>query len=415
MESDKFKGGPHQTIHIVGAGVSGLYCADQLLNSGFSVKLYDHQSGPGKKFLVAGNGGLNLTHSENLSDFCKRYGKHEDFFKRALKVFSPEDLRNWCHELGVETFVGTSGRVFPTKLKAAEILLTLRKKLESHPQFSFHLKNKFLGIKKDPNKDGHYFLELEGPQGIFKEEAHTIIFALGGGSWAKTGSDGLWVNAFTKFGLDIEPLKAMNCGFETEWSSHFTTKVERLPLKNISLQFKEKTLRTEVMVTHYGIEGTGIYALSHDIALEIENVGEATLIIDLKPDLSLDQILEKISQKKPKESLNNLFRKSFGLEKDILSFLREFVSSAEINNGQALGEKLKRVEIKLKRARPIDEAISTSGGIRLEDLTEALESKQHKNIFFAGEMLDFEAPTGGYLIQGAISSGHVICQEILKR
>lgn len=416
MDLDKTKGDVHDCVHIVGAGVSGLFCANELLNAGLSVKLYDHQGGPGKKFLVAGNGGLNLTHSEELNVFCTRYGKHENFFKEALKKFSPSDLRDWCQGLGVETFVGSSGRVFPTKLKAAEILLTLRKKLEASPNFEFYLKHKFLDLEVKQNS---YIAKFNGPDGEVsvevdpKSKGNRLIFALGGGSWAKTGSDGLWIDTFKKLGFDIASLTPMNCGFESRWSNHFTSKVERLALKNIELGFKNHKLRTEVMITNYGIEGTGVYALSHDIALEIQKKGFAEISIDLKPEWSIEKILDKVRGKKSKESLNNFFRKNLALDKDTLVLLREFVDKDQVNDLEALALKIKSLKVTLNKSRPIDEAISTSGGIRLEELTRSLESKSYPGLFFAGEMLDFEAPTGGYLIQAAMSTAFIVCQEII--
>ncbi len=405
--------GPN-TVHIIGAGVAGLFCADLLLGSGHIVHLYDHQSGPGKKFLVAGNGGLNLTHSEDLDTFVTRYGKNDAFFRKALGLFSPTDLRDWCQGLGVETFVGTSGRVFPTKLKAAEILLTLRKRLEDNPKFHFHLKNKLTNIKRK-NTSNELVLEFEGPQGYYHIEPQKVIFALGGGSWKKTGSDGLWVEIFKELGIEVVPLLPMNCGFTSSWSSFFKEKVERLPLKNVELKFQGVTQRTEVMVTDYGIEGTGVYAISNLIRDEILKQGKASLYLDLKPDLSPSELEEKARKSlKKKDSVNNTLRKAFGLNKDTITFLREFISQDEMNSLSAFIPLLKEIEVILTGVRLMDEAISTSGGIPFDSLCESLESLDYPGVFFVGEMLDFEAPTGGYLIQGAMSSAYVACHKIMN-
>lgn len=400
-----------EVIHVVGAGVAGLFCADQLIKAGHKVILYDHETGPGKKFLVAGNGGLNLTHSEEIEQFCPRYGVHEKFFRHALDKFSPTDLRDWCLEMGVDTFVGTSGRVFPTKLKAAEILLTLRKRLEVSENFNFQLKTRFLSLDVDKKQK---VLTFEGPEGRFEVTAEKVIFALGGGSWAKTGSDGKWVNSFKSINLNVAPLMAMNCGFKTNWSNHFKGKVERLPLKNVSLKFKDKELRTEVMVTDYGIEGTGIYALSNLIRDEILLNNKATITIDLRPDIAPENIEEKISTKRPKESVANFLRKAFGLSSDAVLLLREFVPSEKMNCPIELTKIMKNMRVELTGVQPIDEAISTSGGVCFDQLNEHLEHKSYSGLFFVGEMLDFEAPTGGYLIQAAISTAYLACQKIIN-
>ncbi|CAN0099428.1 unnamed protein product, partial [Chrysoparadoxa australica] len=354
------------------------------------VHLYDHESGPGKKFLVAGNGGLNLTHSENLEDFSKRYNKDETFFFNAMKEFGPEDLRTWCHELGVETFIGTSGRVFPKKLKAAEILLTLRKKLEENPDFQLHLKHKLINLSKDKT------LFFAGPNGSLEVKASAVILALGGGSWAKTGSDGKWISLMEKLGIRTAPLLPMNCGFISSWSKFFQENVERLPLKNVVLKFGDRVIKTEIMITPYGIEGTGVYALSAEIRNKILNEGKATLHLDLKPDWSHEKVVEKIGTKKSKDSLSNFFRKSYGIDKDLLNFIREFVDKDSMNSVEKLSGLLKECEIELTGIRPLDEAISTSGGVCFSELTESLEVKKISDLYIVGEMLDFEAPTGGY-------------------
>lgn len=411
MELSKTEAISAKTVHIVGAGVAGLFCADQLIKSGYKVTLYDHESGPGKKFLVAGNGGLNLTHSEELDNFVSRYGVHADFFRQALEKFSPSDLRKWCHEMGVETFIGTSGRVFPTKLKAAEILLTLRKRLEECENFTFKLKTKFLSFKLE---DSQKILQFEGVDGIFEQPVERVIFALGGGSWAKTGSDGKWLDSFANIDLVVKELLPMNCGFSKSWSHHLSNKVERIPLKNTTIKFKEIAFKTEVMITDYGIEGTGIYALSHLIRDEILEKGKAVVTFDLRPDLSRDKIEEKLESKRPKESVANFFRKAFGVSNEILLLLREFVSADKINCPIELTKVMKSMELELTGVRPIDEAISTSGGVSFDQLSDHLEHQSIPGLFFVGEMLDFEAPTGGYLIQAAISTAYLACQKIIE-
>jgi len=397
-----------EKIIIVGGGPSGLFCADRLLEKGYAVDLYDHQSGLGKKFLVAGNGGLNLTHSEDLSFFVKKYGKDEAIFNLLLESFSPDDLRSWCAQIGVETFVGSSGRVFPVKMKAADILLKWISKLKSNHNFKLFLKHKVTSIDKNKNIS---FLH-EGR--LIKSQADVVILALGGASWKKTGSDGNWINIFSGSDIKIHKFRPMNCGFETCWSDFFIKNVRRHPLKNIELSMGNKKIRTEIMITDFGLEGTGIYALSNLIRNKINENSSAVITLDLLPDYSSCEILEKLNKRDSKTSLSNFLRKKFGIKKVEYTLIRELISNESIINNVELSEKIKRIEIKLNRARPIDEAISTSGGICFSEVTKNMELIKLPGVFVAGEMLDFEAPTGGYLLQGCFSSSYAVVNGIIN-
>ncbi len=402
---------PLKSIIIVGAGPAGLFCSFELLKRGFKVALYDQQSGPGKKFLVAGNGGLNLTHSEDLEYFCQKYGEHEDFFKELLEQFSPDDLRSWCDDLGVETFVGTSGRVFPKTFKAADILKRWLSSLKSHPNFSLHLKHRLIRVDFDQKELG-----FEAENEIITTKSDYIVLALGGASWKRTGSDGKWVDLFEDLPVDPLPFKPMNCGFECEWSDFFKKKIDRKEIKNIALTHKEKSVRGELMITPFGIEGGAIYALSSEIRSTIENDHQATVYLDLKPDLNLSQINSRIDKGlKAGKSLSSLLKSSLKLGPVAYTLLREVLDESDLADSSIVAARLKAFPIHFTAARPIDEAISTAGGISFEDLSRELELKSYQDIFMIGEMLDFEAPTGGYLLQGCFATAYQVAQAIATR
>lgn len=394
-------------ITIVGGGPSGLFCAYQLLKRGYEVDLYDQMSGLGKKFLIAGDGGLNLTHSEDIEKFSGRYGKDEEYFKKLLEDFSPQDLRSWCEELEVKTFVGTSGRVFPEKLKAAEILLNWQKVLKSYPGFNLFLKHRLINVSKDK------ILTFEAEKEI-KVLAEKIIFALGGASWEKTGSDGKWKDFFEALGIKVAPFLPMNCGFERPWSGVFVSKVNRTPLKNVTIKLKDQEVRGEVMLTPYGIEGGGIYALSNLIRDYINDQGKCFINLDLKPDFKKDIIIAKIKARKKKDSLSNHLRKSLKLDKAAIVLLRELTDPSKFEDPEYLADQIKNLRLELYSVRPISEAISTSGGVSFTGLSEDLEVISISGMYVVGEMLDWEAPTGGYLLQGCFSTAWRVVEAITK-
>lgn len=402
---------PLKSIVIVGAGPAGLFCSFELLKRGFKVALYDQQSGPGKKFLVAGNGGLNLTHSEDLELFCQKYGENEELFKELVERFSPDDLRSWCDDLGVDTFVGSSGRVFPKTFKAADILKRWLSSLKSHPNFSLHLKHRLIKVDFD-HKELRFKVENE----IVTTKSDYIVLALGGASWKRTGSDGKWVELFEDSPVDPLPFKPMNCGFECEWSDFFKRKIDRKEIKNISLTHKKKSVRGELMITPFGIEGGAIYALSSEIRNSIENEHRAMVYLDLKPDLSLNEISSRLERGlNAGKSLSSLLKASLKLGPVVYTLLREVLDEDELADFSILAARLKSLPIIFTAARPIDEAISTAGGISFEDLSPELELKSYQDIFMIGEMLDFEAPTGGYLLQGCFATAYQVAQAIATR
>lgn len=396
-------------VIIVGAGPAGLFCAYLLLKKGHQVEVYDQSTGPAKKFLIAGNGGLNLTHSEDLKSFSGRYGKDEKLFYELIQEFSPEDLRSFCEDLGVETFVGTSGRVFPKNLKAAQILLSWLKALKSDPNFGLYLKHSLIGIDAGAKE---LELTFKNPDTQIKVAGERVILAMGGASWKKTGSDGKWKPLLEKLRVEVKEFKPMNCGFERPWSKHFVESIERAPLKNVEISFQDKSVRGEIMLTEFGIEGGGIYALSNHIRDGIEQDGSAKIFLDLKPDLTQEDVLKKISKRKPKDSFSNHLRKALGFTKVENTLLKELTSIEEYQNHARLAETIKKLEVELFKTRPIDEAISTSGGVAFHELDEWFQLKAIPGLYIAGEMLNFEAPTGGYLLQGCFSSAYRVVSGI---
>jgi len=396
-------------ISIVGAGPSGLFSAYLLLKSGFSVHLYEQMSGVAKKFLIAGNGGLNLTHSEDLEIFASRYMKDEALFAELLKDFSPDDLRQWCEDLGVETFVGSSGRVFPREMKAGVLLSKWLQFLKAQENFHLHLKHTLIDVKKDGTLT---FLHNEVEITLMSE--HTII-ALGGASWKSTGSNGLWVDALKPLDVDIVPFSARNCGFNIAWSSYFKESFETIPFKNIAFRFGGESVKGEVMLTPYGIEGGGVYALSALLVKQIARKGEAIAELDLKPTLTYEQVLQKISTPRKKNSISNHLRKMLKFGTHEMKLLREILGKEDMQNLELLAAKIKRLPLVLSSAREIDEAISTAGGVSFSSVDENMKLQGDASIYFCGEMLDWDAPTGGYLLQGCFSMAYRISQDIIKR
>ncbi len=394
-------------ITIFGAGPAGLFSAYLLIQAGMKVNLYDHQGGIGKKFLVAGHGGLNLTHSEDLSIFKTRYGKSQKRFEKYLEAFTPEDLRKWCHELGVETFIGTSGRVFPRSMKSAEILFIWLDKLKSSPNFKLHLKHKLIDIDFQSR-----VATVQKNEKVTSIKADHFIFALGGASWKKTGSDGSWTELFKKSQIECTSFLPMNCGFEKTWSKYFIDNIERLPLKNIGLKCGNKKVLGELMLVPYGIEGTSVYALSREIRDELLQKSKVTVYIDLKPDWSEEKIYNLLKMRKSKVSKSVYLKKAFKFNKAINILLREVLQKDQYEEDRDLARAIKSLPIHLEGIRPIDEAISTSGGVSWDEVTDNLELKKYPNNYVIGEMIDFDAPTGGYLLQGAFSMAYIAAQQI---
>lgn len=398
-------------VTIIGAGPAGLYSAYLLTKNGIKVDIYDAMSGPCKKFLIAGSSGLNLTHSETIDKFIQRYGKDANFFAPLLESFNAENLRQWCQQLEVETFVGSSGRVFPTTMTAAQMLKSWREEIENTNLATFHFNHQFIGFQDKNSKKLLFKSETE--ERVIDSE--NSLFALGGASWKKTGSDGSWLNSFKELELSTRDFLPMNCGFTRSWSTKFQTDVDNSPLKNIVISFKDRSIRTECMLTPYGIEGTGIYALSNEIRDEIISKQRAQIQIDLRPDLSLEEIQKRLAKARGKNSISNFLRKSLKINKTEINLLRDILSKEEFEDLKTLGIKLKALPIEFNGIRPMDEAISTSGGISMDEINQQLQLKKYPHLWVCGEMLDWEAPTGGYLLQACFSMAHRASLSIIAK
>ncbi len=389
-----------KTVAIIGAGPAGLYAAEILSRGGAQVSVYDSMPSAGRKFLVAGKGGLNLTHAEAFDAFAARYRKRQACIEPMLKQFGADDLRRWANELGIETFVGTSGRVFPVGMKASPLLRAWLKRLDSDGVV-FHFRHKWTGWTNDRS------LRFETNSGERVIKADAVILALGGGSWSRLGSDGTWVSLLEREGVRVEPLKPSNCGFNVDWSTHFKEKFHGQPVKSVELSFDKFRQHGEFMVTKYGLEGSLIYACSAHLRDAIESHGQAIIQLDLAPHQTRDEIRARLAKPRGSKSMATHLEKTLAIKGVKAGLLREFVSKDDFGNLERLVDTIKSVSIPLLSPRPLEEAISTAGGIPFEELDERLMLKKIPSVFCAGEMLDWEAPTGGYLLTACFATGRV--------
>lgn len=387
---------PH--IAIVGAGPAGLFAAEILGRSGAAVTVYERMPSVGRKFLMAGRGGLNLTHSEDFDRFISRYAEAAPVLKPLIEAFRPEDLRAWCEGLGQETFVGSSGRVFPKAFKASPLLRAWLTRLEG------------LGVRlalhhtwQGWDEDGS-LLFADGTGQPFTTKPDATILALGGASWPRLGSDGSWTAILQGKGIAIAPLRPANMGFTIPWSDFIRSRFEGEPLKRIALTFEGATIRGEAIVTADGIEGGAVYALSSKLRDAIERQGSATLELDLRPDLSLEALANRLSAPRKGQSASTFLRKAGNLNPLGIAILRE--SGAPLPaEPDALARLIKGVPLTLTGSKPLERAISSAGGVPFGELDEHLMLRTMPGIFVAGEMLDWEAPTGGYLLQATFATG----------
>lgn len=354
--------------------------AETLANRGFKVVVYDHKPSPARKFLLAGRGGLNITHSEPFEKFMTCYGEASEFLRPSLENFAPQNLCDWCHELGEETFIGTSGRVFPKSFKASPLLRAWLKKLDD------------LGVKFEYN---FKWVGQDMPSDI-------TVLALGGASWAKLGSDGNWTKILEKKGIKVTPFRPANSGFICNWSDIFKQKFAGHPIKSITLTHDNQTIHGEIMVTQNGVEGGGIYALSKSIRIAIENKKITTLTLDLKPNISETQIEKILNTIRTRDSFSNYLRKTLGLSPVMIGLLQEDRNITNLSRTE-LAQRIKSFPLHLTATANIDRAISSAGGISFDELTENFELRKMPNTYAIGEMLDWEAPTGGYLLQASFS------------
>ena len=391
---------PRPLVAVIGGGPAGLMAAEALAQAGLAVELFDAMPSVGRKFLLAGVGGMNITHSEPYPAFVGRYAERRDEVDRLLQGFDATALRAWIHGLDVSTFVGTSGRVFPTDMKAAPLLRAWLKRLRDDGVV-IHTRHRWLGWQADGR------VRVAGPQGERVIEAAAVVLALGGGSWARLGSDGAWLPLLAARGVEVTDLRPSNCGFEVEaWSDLLKDKFAGAPLKNVAMALPGGTPRKgECILTAQGLEGSLVYALSAPIRQAIDQAGRATVQLDLLPDRPLDTLVRALSKPRGSRSMAKHLQGQVGLDGIKAALLREVTDPAAFADPVTLAQAIKALPIELVRTRPLDEAISSAGGVRFEALDEGLMLKALPGVFCAGEMLDWEAPTGGYLLTACFASG----------
>ena len=393
----------NKQVAVIGAGPAGLMAAEVLSQAGVKVAVYDAMPSAGRKFLMAGKGGMNITHAEPFAAFLSRYGASRYNMESILKDFPPDALREWIHGLGISTFVGSSGRVFPLEMKAAPLLRAWLHRLRA-AGVHFHMRHRWLGW----TDDAQLLFAVNDAEHLIRAEA--AILALGGGSWPQLGSTGAWQSILINRGVAVAPLLPANCGFETAWREYFSSRFAGQPLKPVRISFidnqgHELHQQGELMITAHGLEGGAIYALSQVLREEINATGAAQVYLDLTPDRDLEAIGKRLSMPKGKDSLSNFLRKRLGIEGVKAALLREVLSPTALTDDRQLAVAIKALPLKLTATRPLAEAISSAGGVRFDALDSQLMLTALPGVFCAGEMLDWEAPTGGYLLTASLATG----------
>ena len=427
-------------VAIVGGGPAGLMAAEVLSAGGVPVHLFDAMPSVGRKFLLAGKGGMNLTHSEAVDRFSERYGARREQIEGLLRDFGAADVRAWAAGLGIETFVGSSGRVFPTDMKAAPLLRAWLQRLRHPPSggapVQFHMRHRWTGWSDDGRA-----LRFEAPGGPLQVRARVLLLALGGGSWARLGSNGAWVPLLTARGVPVAPLLPSNCGFDIAlqplpaaegqplpvqavatpvlgWSGHFVSRHAGQPFKNVHIRFTSSAgavfeRKGECVATATGVEGSLVYAASALLRDEIIRQGHAVLHMDLLPDWSVERVAREVMHPRGSRSLSSHLKSRLGLDALKTAVLYEVLGKGGMADSQRLATAIKALPLHLVAARPIDEAISSSGGVLFEALDPQLMCEDLPGVFCAGEMLDWEAPTGGYLLTACLASGRRAGQGVL--
>jgi len=402
---------PTSRVAVIGGGPAGLMAAEVISERGVQVDVYDAMPSVGRKFLLAGKGGMNITHSEPRVDFGQRYAGRAAQVAPWLDGFDADAVRAWIHGLGVDTFIGSSGRVFPTDMKAAPLLRAWLHRLRERG-VRFHMRHRWLGWK-----DGA--LVLATPDGELAVSADATVLALGGGSWARLGSDGAWVALLRDRGVDIAPLQPSNCGFDVDWSAHFSSRHAGEPLTTVAITSTsadgmQVRRKGQFVVTATGVEGSLIYALSAALRDQITVNGSATIHLDLVPDFSEQRVWDEVTRPRGSRSMSSHLQSRLGIKGVKSGLLRECLSAGQFADPATLARSLKLLPVVLKRARPIDEAISSAGGVRFDALDDAGMLRALPGVFVAGEMIDWEAPTGGYLLTACFASGRAAGQGALR-
>ena len=414
MKEPLFNDRPLDVV-IIGGGPAGLMAAEVLSQAGVAVHVFDAMPSVGRKFLLAGKGGMNLTHSEAFEPFASRYGAQRNHIEPLLKSFDATEVRTWAKGLGVDTFVGSSGRVFPTDMKAAPLLRAWLHRLR-HPAgggtgVQFHMRHRWLGWMPDGQTLRFQTQQGEG-MGEVAVQAKTTVLALGGGSWARLGSDGAWLPLLAQRGVDVCPLLPSNCGFDLAvgWSEHFTSRHAGQPFKNVAIRFVPDAgeafqRKGEFVATATGVEGSLVYAASALLRDHIAHHGQATLWLDLLPDWPVERVAREVAHPRGARSLATHLKSRLGLDGIKTAVLYEVLGKEGMADAARLAATIKALPLQLAAARPIDEAISSAGGVRFDALDAHLMVNSLPGLFCAGEMLDWEAPTGGYLLTACLASG----------
>ncbi len=396
-------------VAVIGGGPAGLMAAEVASRAGLAVHVFDAMPSVGRKFLLAGKGGMNLTHAEPFDAFVSRYGAQAQRLRPSLEAFGPRAVREWAEGLGIQTFVGTSQRVFPVDMKAAPLLRAWLHRLR-HPEgggapVSFHMRHRWKGWEGET-------LVFDAPGATVAARARATVLALGGASWKRLGSDGAWWPWLRAEGIDLAPLRPSNCGFDVAegWTPFFAERFAGQPFKSVAIRVADSQGRVfqrkgEFVATATGVEGSLVYAASGLLRDEIERHGHATLELDLLPDRSAEQVRSQVAHPRGSRSVSSHLKSRLGLEGIKMAIVNERLDRALLHEPAALAAALKAVPIRLARPRPIDEAISSAGGVRFDTLDERFMVRQRPGLFCAGEMVDWEAPTGGYLLTACLASG----------
>lgn len=393
---------PTADVAVIGAGPAGLMAAEVLAAGGVQVDVYDAMPSAGRKFLLAGRGGMNITHSEYFEPFVQRYGARAAQVGHWLESFRPEQVREWIHGLGIDTFVGSSGRVFPTGMKAAPLLRAWLHRLRESG-VRLHMRHRWTGWR-----DGA--LLFDTPDGALEVKADATVLALGGASWPRLGSDGAWASLLAERDVGVAPLAPSNCGFDADWSAYFAERHAGAPLTTVAISFVNRSGEKEwrkgqFVVTQSGIEGSLVYAISAPVRDQIAANGSATVWIDLVPDFDAARVLDEVTRPRGSRSMSSHLQSRLGIKGVKAGLLRECLSAGDYADPVKLAAAIKALPLVLRRPRPIEEAISSAGGITFDSLDDKLMLKDVPGVFAAGEMLDWEAPTGGYLLTACFASG----------
>ncbi len=386
-----------KSIAIIGGGPAGLMAADVLAGHGHHVSIYEAMPTLGRKFLLAGKSGLNITHSEDYGQFVQRFGSANDRLRAALDAFTPQDIRNWAAALGTETFVGSSGRVFPTVMKASPLLRAFLRSLEARG-VQIRTRHRWTGF----SDTGYRFATSEGDMVIHPD---AVLLALGGASWPRLGSDAHWVPWLRDAGIAVADFRPANCGFDVAWSEVFCSRFAGAPVKSVTVTSAAGTTQGEFVISRHGVEGSLIYAHASALRDALEHQGKAALVLDLAPAKSHQKLATDLARQPSKASLSTRLRKAASIDGVKAALLRELLADIQTMDAHALAHSIKSLAIPVLRPRPIDEAISSAGGICWSEIGPDYMINRHPGLFAAGEMLDWEAPTGGYLLSACFATG----------